>query len=181
MGRELRRKEEKKNKNKNIKKVEELDTSIKKSTIIKLVLFIAILLFVLYYIVAVFITKELKITGFDNDTETTETTDTTSTTDKILAKNIFNQKESTYYVYFYDFSDADENIDSAISGKSDWKVYRVDTSSGLNQNYVTEENGNRNVTSISDLKVKNPTIIQVTNDKVTAYHEGSSEILSLLK
>lgn len=181
MGRELRRKEERKNKNKNIKKVEELDTSIKKATVIKLVLFVVILLVAVYYVSAIFITKEIRIKGFNDDEETTETTDTTSTTDKILAKNIFNQQESTYYVYFYDFADADETINSAISGKSDWVVYRVDTDSALNQNYVTEEKGNRNVTSISDLKVKAPTIIQVTNDKVTAYYEGSSEILSLLK
>lgn len=178
MGRELRRKEAKKNKNRNIKTEAELDTNIHGSTVAKVVIFIAILLLVLYYIVAVFITKEIDI-SWQDDNSTTET-DTSSVSDKILAKNIFNQAEAKYYVYFYDFSDEDATIASAISNNSDLTIYRVDTNSALNQNYVTEDNSNRNVTSISDLKVKTNTLIEVTNDKVTAYYEGSSEIVSFL-
>ena len=179
MGRELRRKEERKNKNKVAKTKEELDTSIHGSTIAKIVVFTILILLVLYYIVAVFITKEINVSWTKNETST-DTSTTSQVSDRILAKNTFNQKEETYYVYFYDFNDEDQSISSAISSRSDLKIYRVDTSSALNQNYVTEESGNRNVTSVSDLKVKNPTIIAITNDGVTAYYEGSSEILSLL-
>lgn len=178
MGRELKRKEAKKNKNRNIKTEAELDTSINGGTALKIVVFTILLLLVLYYVVAVFITKEIDI-SWENNNDATET-DTSGVSDRILAKNIFNQTEGTYYVYFYDFTDEDMSISAAINNKSDLQIYRVDTSSALNQNYVTEESGNRNVTSVSDLKVKNPTLIEVTNDKVTAYYEGSSEILTFL-
>lgn len=178
MGRELRRREEKKNKNKNkvINKEKELDTGIKGSTLIKLVLFTAIILLVLYYVVAVFITKEIEVSwGSDDTTETSNTVE-----NRILAKNIFNQRESEYLVYFYDFDDEDENVTSSVevSGKT---IYRVDTNSALNSNYVTEETGNRNVTSINDLKVVSPTVIEIKDDKVVAYYEGRNEIMTSLK
>ena len=58
MGRELRRKEAKKNKNKITKIEKELDTSIHGRTVAKIVIFCVVLLLVLYYVIAVFITKE---------------------------------------------------------------------------------------------------------------------------
>lgn len=177
MGRELRRKEAKKNKN-NIKlKEEELDTSINGITLAKIVIFGLIILLVLYYIVAVFITKEIDIS---NKKETTQEQTNNTSSNKILASNIFNQKEDTYYVYFYDFNEEDSNINNAISSKADLTFYRVDTSSALNKKYVTEAAGNRNVTGIDNLSVKNPTIIGITNDTVTAYYEGGSEIITFL-
>lgn len=178
MGRELRRREERKNKKITANKEIELDTSIKGITVFKVIFAIVLILLVLYYILAVFVTKEIDVSGGKN----TDTTDevSSSVSNKILASAIFNQSEEVYYVYFYDFSDEDESISSALSSKSDLKFYRVDTSSSLNGKYVTEESGNRNVTSVEDLKVKDPTIIQVTNDQITAYYEGSSEILAFL-
>lgn len=172
MGRELRRKEAKKN-NK-IRKVEEIDTSIKGSTLIKLAIICTILVILLYFIIAIFITKEIEISWI-NGNKTEETKEVLS--NRILAKNTFNQKESTYYVYFYDFTDEDQTITGA-TGLSVDKLYVVDTSSGLNKNYVTEESGNRGVSSINDLKVKNPTVVKISDDKVVGYYEGSSEIIS---
>ena len=174
MSRELRRKEAKKNKN--IKKREEIDTTIKGSTLIKLIIGVVLILFVLYYVVAIFITKEIEV-SWGNDSASDNVA--SSVENKIIAKNVFNQSEIEYYVYFYDFADSDENIENAI-GLADAIVYRVDTGSALNKNYVTEDDGNRNVTSIEDLKVKSPTLIKVNNDKVTAYYEGGNEILGFL-
>lgn len=183
MGREMRRKEERKNKKKTEKRQEELDFDIKGITIIKLVSFVAIFLFVLYLVIAVFVTKEISIS--DSNTEKTTEKESESTNEnisnRILASTTFEQKESVYYVYYYDFNEADEVIDSAISNKSDSKFYRVDTSSSLNKNYVTEDNGNKNVTGIENLKVKNPTLLQITNDKVTAYYEGVNPIINYLE
>lgn len=175
MGRELKRKERKKNKN--IKTESEIDTSIKGKTVAKVIIFSTILLVVLYFVIAIFITKEIEISWINNE-ETSET-DTNTITNKILAKNIFDQKEENYYVYFYDFTDEDAGIASAING-SKLTVYRVDTNNALNQNYVTEDTSNRNVTSIDNLKVKANTLIEIKADKVTAYHEGSTEILDFL-
>ena len=176
MGRELRRKEEKKNKKNN--RVYQNDTSVDSSfsglTLLKIIVGIAIILFVVYYFVAVFITKEVDVSSKkDNDT-------TSSVSNKILAQRIFEQSEEEYFVYFYDFNEEDKNISSAISSKSEMNIYRVDTSSSLNRNYVTEENGNRNVTGLGDLKVKNPTLIKISGDKVVLYLEGTEEIVNYL-
>lgn len=178
MGRQQKRLEARKNKNKAIKTEQELDTSIKGSTIIKVVIAIAVLIAVLYYVIAVFITKEIDVSG-NNDTATSNQ-NTNHVNNKILASSIFEQKEESYYVYFYDFEDEDRNVANAISSRSDLTIYRVDTGSSLNQNYVTEEPGNKNVTGLEDLKVSSPTLLQVTNDQVTAYYEGSQSITDFL-
>ena len=179
MGRTERRKQERKNKNNKInneiKEYSGKDTII---TTIRIIITIALILLALYFVVAIFITKEIDFSSKDNDT-TTETASTVS--DKILAKNTFNQKEETYYVYFYDFNDEDNDISSDIYNIND-KVYRVDTSSSLNKNYVTEEEtGNKNATSIDNLKVINPTLIKVSNDKITEYYETVESIVSYLE
>ena len=176
MGRELKRKQARKQNVKVTKKQEELDYDIKKGTFIKLVLSILLILVVLYYSIAIFITKEIRISWInDNATETSSDEEI----NKILAKNTFNQKEETYYVYFYNFTGEDQNIANAI-GLADAPVYHVDTNSALNKNYVTVESSNRNATTLAELKVKEPTFIKISSDKIIAYYEGPNEILDFL-
>ena len=105
MGREQKRREQFKNKNKKLKE-EELDTSINAITLLKLVGFVLILLFVVYYVLAVFVTKEIDISNGEEKSTITESTNSgSSVSNKILASNIFNQQEEEYYVYFYDFNE----------------------------------------------------------------------------
>ena len=177
MGREQRRKEEKNNK-RIVKNEEQLDTSIKMSTLIKIIVAITIILVLLYYILAVFITKELDVTG--NKDASTSNTSTNNVPNAILASSIFNQAEETYYVYFYNFTEEDENVGSAINSNSSKTIYRVNTNDGLNSKYITLEQGNKSVTSLENLKVKDPTLIEITNDKVTKYFEGSTSIINFL-
>lgn len=183
MGREMRRKNAREMKKKNShynSSLNEMESEIHLGTVLKIVLAVALILFVLYYALAVFVTKEIDVSsGNDSNTAETDTT-SNSVSNKILAAATFNQKEEVYYVYYYDFSDEDESISSSISNRSDLKIYRVDTSSSLNSKYVTEDSGNASVSGIGDLKVKNPTLIQVTADQVTGYYEGSSSILGFL-
>ena len=181
MGREQKRREQFKNKNKKIKE-DELDTSIKGITLVKLVGFVIIFLFVIYYVLAVFVTKEIDISNNGEKSTITESTDTgSSVSNKILASNIFNQKEEEYYVYFYDFNDEDDVVSSVISGMTEDVIYRVDTSSSLNAKYVTEEKGNKSAKSLNDLKVVNPTVIKIEADKIVKYYEGNNEIYKKLK
>ncbi len=178
MGREQRRREEKKNKNL-IKDEEQLDVSLKFSTLIKIIVAIVLILLVLYYILAVFVTKELDVSG-KKDSNSSESSSTTSVDKAILAATIFNQSEETYYVYFYNFKDEDENIASVINSRSDLTIYRVNTNDGLNSKYITTDSGNKSATNLDNLKVKDPTLIEVTNDKITKYYEGSKEITNYL-
>ena len=177
MGREQRRREQFQNKNKN--KKQEIDTSIKLSTAVKLVVAIIIFLLAMYLVSAVFITKELKVSTNDNNKEATNNDTQNTIENKILASNIFNQKEEEYYVYFYDFSDEDELASSIVLSLEEKNtVYKVDTSSSLNNNYITEEKGNKKAKNLSELKVKSPTVIKIESDKIKKYYEGTEEIQS---
>ena len=173
MGRELRRKQAKKEgkslKNENITEDYSLTKFIK-------VLIIVILSAVLLYLVsAIFITKEINLFGKNNTTNTTQTV-----SNAILAKSIFNQSEESYYVYFYDFNENNNSINTTISSKlSSSKVYRVDTSSSFNSKYVSDTS-NKEAKTLDDLKVVKDTLIKIEGDTITMYLEGEEEITSNL-
>ena len=170
MGRELRRKQAKKEgkslKNENITEDYNLTNFVKVSVI---VILSAVFL---YLVSAIFITKEINLFGKNNTTNTTNQT----VSNAILAKSIFNQSEESYYVYFYDFNESNNNINTIVSSKlSESKVYRVDTSSSFNSKYVSATS-NRNATTLDDLKVVKDTLIKIEGDNITMYLEGEEEI-----
>ena len=183
MGRELRRREEKRNKKYQPKAEEEIDSGINLMTLLKIVFGMFLILVVVYYILAVFVTKEIDISNknssSDNSSDTTSTNNN-SVSNLIVGANIFNQAEDTYYVYCYNFSKGDEGVNSAISNVSGTTVYRMDTSSGLNSKYVTDGTGNPNATSLNDLKVSDPTLLVISGDKITGYYEGRVAIMKFL-
>ena len=174
MGRELRRKQAKKEgkslKNENITEDYSLTKFVKVSVI---VILSAVFL---YLVSAIFITKEINLFGKNNTTNTTNQT----VSNAILAKSIFNQSEESYYVYFYDFNESNKNINTIVSSKlSESKVYRVDTSSSFNSKYVSDTS-NRNATTLDDLKVVKDTLIKIEGDTITMYLEGEEEITNNL-
>ena len=174
MGRELRRKQAKKEgkslKNENITEDYSLTKFVKVSVI---VILSAVFL---YLVSAIFITKEINLFGKNNTTNTTNQT----VSNAILAKSIFNQSEESYYVYFYDFNESNNNINTIVSSKlSESKVYRVDTSSSFNSKYVSDTS-NRSATTLDDLKVVKDTLIKIEGDTITLYLEGEEEITNNL-
>ena len=173
MGREMRRREEKKNKS---TKNEELEFHISWISIVKVFSSIVLILLVLYFIVAVFVTKELDISKKEDASESEEV----NVSHKIMAANIFRQKEETYYVYCYDFNDEDSGVGDAVNAVSDVPVYRVDTSSGYNSKYVTDESGNVNARGLDELKVSNPTLLVISGDTISGYYEGRVKIIEFL-
>jgi len=181
MGRELRRKQAKKDgkslKEEIIKKNENPYDDIYK--LLKTFGIILGVILIIYFLVGLLITKE--IDWFSKDDETSN--DVTSVKDSILANSIFMQKEEEYYVYFYDFNEENTSISSLINNKLvDSKVYKVDTSDAFNSNYVTEEElGNSSAISLDDLKVINPTFIKISGDNIVEYYETEDNIISYLE
>ncbi len=164
MGRELRRKQAKRE-GKSLKN-EEVKDEYRTSNIIKLVVIIVLSLGIVYLLSALFLTKELDWFNKKEDTTETETVK-----NSILAKSIFNQSEEEYYVYFYSFKEEDSDIASIVSSKlSDSKVYRVNTDSAMNANYVSDVS-NKNAKSLEDLKVKQNTIVKISNGTIIKYYE----------
>ena len=164
MGRELRRKQAKKE-GKSLKK----EVPVEKNQIKKLVIITLTLVFivcVIYIISALFLTKELDWFEKDDNNQQNLVTNT------ILASETFKQKEETYYVYFYDYNEEDAEISSTVSSQlSKEKVYRVDASSALNNKYISEES-NKSAKNLDDLKVKASTVIKVSGEEIVAYYEN---------
>lgn len=172
MGRELRRKQAKREGKSLQKEVLKEENQIKK--LIGITILVVVLIGIIYLISALFITKELD--WFDKKEKESQTL----VTNTILASEIFKQQEETYYVYFYDYTKEDTQITSIINTKlSSNKIYKVDTNSALNNKYISEES-NKNATSLEELKVKSPTIIKVSDMTIIEYYEGN-EIKTNLK
>lgn len=164
MGRELRRKQAKREgkmlKNEEIKE----EYNVKKIVITCVIVLVSIGL--VYLISALFITKEL---DWFSKKEVKE--NASSVENSILASVIFKQKEDEYYVYFYDFNEDNNMYKNIVSSKlSSKKVYNVDTSSGLNSNYVSDVS-NKKATGLDDLKVINDTVIKIVGDTIVEYYE----------
>lgn len=180
MGRELRRKQAKKEKKplkeEVIKKNENPYDDIYK--LLKTFGIILGVILLIYFLIALLITKEIDWFSKDNDEEQVQKVE-----NSILAKNTFMQKEDEYYVYFYDFEDEDEMIATLIDGTFfDETIYRVNTKDAFNSNYVTDEAlGNSSVTSIEDLKVINPTFIKISGGIVVEYYETKDNIINYLE
>lgn len=164
MGRELRRKQAKREgkslKNEDIK----VEYNVKKIVITCVIVLVSIGL--VYLISALFITKELDWFSKEEVKE-----NTSGVENSILASAIFKQKEDEYYVYFYDFNEDNNMYKNIVSSKlSSKKVYNVDTSSGLNSNYVSDVS-NKKATGLDDLKVVNDTVIKIVGDTIVEYYE----------
>ena len=164
MGRELRRKQAKRE-GKSLKNEEIKEEYNVKKIVITCVIVLVSIGFV-YLISALFITKELDWFSKEEVKE-----NTSGVENSILASAIFKQKEDEYYVYFYDFNEDNNMYKNIVSSKlSSKKVYNVDTSSGLNSNYVSDVS-NKKATGLDDLKVINDTVIKIVGDTIVEYYE----------
>jgi len=130
-----------------------------------------------YLIIGIFVTKEIK--WFQGDNKTEETTTIQYTT--ILAGETFNQNAEEYYVIFSDSEGYNyATYQTMINNNSDEKIYLVDLANSLNQKYISEES-NSGAQSASDLKVKDNTLIKISNKSNVLYLEGKDNIINQFK
>ena len=168
MGRELRRKEAKRN-GKNVRDIQKLSKE-KPMTMKQFITIIVVLLVffvILYILTGIFITKDIK--WFDKKDTTTDNVSTIS--NKI-------QSEEEYYVYYYDTTNENSDVTSTINSLTT-KVYKVDLHDAFNANIVGDPSGV--VSDISELKVADPTVIKVVNSTITEYYTGVEQITTTLK
>ncbi len=160
-------------------KVDSMPTSFSDGfgKIIKILIVIAIVL-VVFYFLTVFILKR-----GDSTTDYIDTTPSPADIQyqEILAGNSFSQGSEHYFVLFFDMSD--ENVKSlytsfvtSYEGQDDhFSIYTVDTSSSFNKKYVADTS-NPDVSNIDNLKVNGPTLIEFEDGKVIDYIEGQQNI-----
>lgn len=173
MGRELRRKQAKRD-GKNVKEVQKknIDKPLTPKMLITILAVLLLFFVILYILTGLFITKALK--WFDKENNEEEISEIEN---KILASDTLRQIEENYYVYFYDPKEEDTEVTNALYSLSE-VLYRVDLSSDFNANFIGEPSGI--VEDINNLKVKNPTLIKVTSEKIVEYYSGNVEIMSAL-
>ena len=174
MGRELRRKQAKRE-GKNVREVQKkrVEKPITPKSFVVIMVLLLLFFVVLYILTGLFVTKDIKWFGKNDNEETI-----TDMQNKILAVDTLKQTEEEYYVYYYDTKEENSDVANALYSITQ-KVYRVDLNDGFNTNYVGEPSGA--VDNIESLKVSNPTLVKVSFGKIVAYHSGSEEITSALK
>ena len=175
MGRELRRKEAKRN-GKNVREVQKLNKEkpMTMKTFITIIVTLIVFFIILYILTGIFITKDIKWFEKKDTTDTTEKT----ISNKILGVDSLRQAEEEYYVYYYDTTNENSDINSIVNSLSE-KVYRVDLHDDFNSNLIGEPSGV--VSDISQLKVSDPTIIKVVSSTITEFYNGVEQIEATLK
>ena len=169
-------KEMKKNKKKNSVEVE--DNYV--NSFIFALLSLIVIFVAGYLVIGIFVTKTI---SFKEKEETKE--EITIDNDTILLGQLFEQKDSEYYVLVYDVTDEKNILTSwknSYNGKENaLKVYVVDSENKLNGKYLVEKDSNKNASSYEELKVKAPTLIKVSDKKITEYIEGEEAIKNVFK
>ncbi len=165
MGRELRRKQAKKD-GKSLEREEIIEEGTIRKYAMNILIIVGIFS-IIYLLSALFITKELD--WFKKDKEKEE--EKTTSSDTILAASIFKQAEEEYYVYLYDFGEDKSEITDLVNANLGGNaLYKVDTSSAMNANYVSDVS-NKAAKTLEELKVVAPTLIKVSGDTIAEYYE----------
>lgn len=174
MGRELRRKEAKRD-GRNVKEVQKVvkDNSVTSKNMIIILLVIIALFALTYLLTGIFATKDIK---WFSKNEKKDEEKTENIQNKILGIDSLKQVESEYYVYFYNPDKEDNSVTSVINSL-EASVYRVDLSDGFNSNFIGNSSGI--VADIKDLKVENPTVIKVKDGVIEEFYGSKEEIKSI--
>ena len=163
-------------------KVEEKNKEIMPTTnnemakLVKIVLLITAI-FLVFYGITLLVTE--------NKTEETPVTEATIQYDEILLSSLFEQPNNEYYVLVTKEDDDYLGVYSVYTSKYQSKenklrLYSANLSSGFNSSYEAEES-NLNTTKIEELKLKESTLLKISNKKIVASYEGSTKIIEHLK
>lgn len=131
-----------------------------------------LLIFIVVYLLTALITGDIKLKE--------EEKVTTIQYEEILVEQTFKQNAQTYYVLYYDFDSNNSKLMTAIFSIIGEKgtAFKVDLSNISNKNYLVDDNTNikTKVTKVTDLKIKNPTLIKITNKKIEKFVTGIENI-----
>ena len=163
-------------------KVEEKNKEIMPTTnneMVKLVKIVLLItgIFLVFYGITLLVTENKK--------EETPVTEATIQYDEILLSSLFEQPNNEYYVLVTKEDDDYLGVYSVYTSKYQSKenklrLYTANLSSGFNSLYEAEES-NLNTTKIEELKLKDSTLLKISNKKIVASYEGSTKIIEHLK
>lgn len=133
-----------------------------------LTLLVVAVVFVLFYFATELILEKSRKLNYKKP----EIKEATIQYEEILSNQVFKQKESEYYVLFYDFNGNHADYYNQIAKDETKKIYTVDLGNLFNKDIVSEETNDK-VQKAEDLKVKEATLLKVKNGKNVFYFEGS--------
>ena len=103
--------------------------------------------------------------------------------EQISAGSTFSMSDKKYLVIFYN-RDNSGDITTAVSNyKSKDKalpIYYVDYNDAINASVTSKDSSNPKATKASELKVKNPTLIEISNGSISQYIEGEEKVIDYL-
>ena len=137
-----------------------------------------VLVFVLFYFFTIYLTNKRNSKASDESSEVKFS--------EIILGRSFSMKDSEYLVLYCDSSD-EETMESCTNlllnyqvNHGEGSIYYVNMNNGFNKAYKTEEESNKNPSSVSELLINGPTLIKVNEHKAVEYIEGIDEITNYL-
>ena len=148
------------------------DTEAEVYRFIKILIGVIIVVVGAYFVANAIDKKNKATTSKEGEVEISNT--------KIIVGSMLNRPYDNYYVFAYKSQDSNSVvyetlISMYLSKEKASKVYIVDLDNGLNEKYYSET-GNPKATKIEELKISSPTLIKVSNKKISKYIEGQDKI-----
>lgn len=152
--------------------IDSIDGNSYKNIIVTVV--VVLVIAVLFYLLSVYII---------NKPDKVRITEGTISYEQISAGSTFSMSDKKYLVIFYN-RDNGGNITTALSKykskDESLPIYYVDYNDAINGSVVSKDSSNPNATNASELKVKNPTLIEISNGSISQYIEGEDKIIDYL-
>ena len=141
-------------------------TEVDYMKVIKIGIGVLLVLGIVYLVTAI-ASGEIKLNKKEKATSETEIQ-----YQEIIAGETFNRNASEYYVLFMNFTDSFASyylslIDNYHMKDNSLPFFTVDMEKKINSDYIT-----------NDLKVENPTILKISNSKITETITGKEDILN---
>lgn len=144
--------------------------------LIMILIGVAAVSLLLYFVTAKFLVKD----DFQKEEEPRK--EETIAYTEVNVGNVFNRPYDKYYVFAYDPSSLKASLYASWMANvdKDTKIYFLNLSKEINKSVIGKQS-NKNATNSSELSLKEPTLIQISKGKISAYIEDESEIEAKLK
>lgn len=152
--------------------IDSIDGNSYKNIIVTVI--VVLVIAVLFYLLTIYII---------NKPDKVRVTEGSISYEQISAGSTFSMSDKKYLVIFYN-RDNSGDITTAVSNyKSKDKalpIYYVDYNDAINASVTSKDSSNPKATKASELKVKNPTLIEISNGSISQYIEGEEKVIDYL-
>ena len=152
--------------------IDSIDGNSYKNIIVTVI--VVLVIAVLFYLLTIYII---------NKPDKVRVTEGSISYEQISAGSTFSMSDKNYLVIFYN-RDNSGDITTAVSNyKSKDKalpIYYVDYNDAINASVTSKDSSNPKATKASELKVKDPTLIEISNGSISQYIEGEEKVIDYL-